>query len=355
MQQFGTITNDDILEYRQFVARLAHRVIIGKPYSVELDDLMQAGMMGLSEALQRFKPLPGVIFKAYASARIVGAMLDELRSYDWVPRSTRRAQRKVDKEVQHLQHLLLRAPSDGELAAALGMSLADFQKLTGQAHSNWVSLDDVLTSEAEPMDDDAGDGACLLQRPWTIDECSEPSAVLQRRQAYRGLVDAIAVLPEREREVLTLYYEEGLKLKQIGAMQGVTESRVCQLLAKTVGKLKSALDAADRPRQCTADSTASLAHRRRPVRATLSRPLVEGICDAVADQDNGQDAEEDGQTGQAHGPPGHQKVLPVAAHHQAPAHLVGVAQTQERHGRFEQDGVSSRQRGGDNKCRQGVG
>jgi RNA polymerase sigma factor for flagellar operon FliA len=269
MQQFGTITNDDIREYRQFVARLAHRVIIGKPNSVELDDLMQAGMMGLSEALQRFKPLPGVTFRAYASARIIGSMLDELRGYDWAPRSTRHAQREVEKAVQHLQHLLFRAPSDGELAAALSMSLTDFQKLTGLAHSKWVSLEDVLPSEmeAESMDNDAGDDASLLQSPWAIDECSEPSAVLQRRQAYRGLVDAIAVLPERERKVLALYYEEGLKLKQIGAMQGVTESRVCQLLAKTVGKLKSTLDAADRPRQCTADSAASLTPRRRPVRA----------------------------------------------------------------------------------------
>ncbi len=222
-------TNTVLRQYSPLVRRLAHQMIAKLPANVQLDDLIQAGMIGLADASQRFDTAQGVQFETFASQRIRGAMLDELRGSDWASRGTRKSQREIETAVQQLEHRLGRAPQESEIAAAMGLSLADYQGLLGKVRgTQLVHLED--------MSGDEGDEDFLDRH--VPDSGETPMSRLQDRRMREALVLAIEQLPEREKLVMSLYYEQDLNLKEIAAILGVTESRVCQLHSQSIARLR---------------------------------------------------------------------------------------------------------------------
>lgn len=212
------------------VRRLAQRLMARLPANVEFDDLLQAGMIGLADALSRSETSEGPQFEAFAMQRINGAMLDELRAGDWVSRDTRRQQRNAGAVVQRLEQRLGRAPQSSEVAEELGVPLADYQALRAALReSQFVSLEDVLGDE-----DSDGDA---LERH-VADPDADPVRHLNEYRRRQALVRAIEELPERERQALSMYYEHDMSLRDIGAVLGVTESRVCHLHAQAVRRLR---------------------------------------------------------------------------------------------------------------------
>jgi RNA polymerase sigma factor FliA len=219
-------------QYSPLVRRLAHQMIAKLPANVEVDDLIQVGMMGLSDALTRFDTAQGVQFETFATQRIRGAMLDELRGNDWMSRGDRRHQRSIEAAVHRLEQKLGRAPHEGEIATEMGMALADYQELLGKVRgTQLVYLEDMSGDEA---DDD------YLDRH-VVDEGANPIARLQDQRMREALVGAIKQLPEREGFVMSMYYEQDMNLKEIAAVLGVTESRVCQLHSQSIARLRSRL------------------------------------------------------------------------------------------------------------------
>ena len=223
---------DFVRQYAPLVRRLAHQMIARLPANVELDDMIQAGMMGLMDAAGRFEVSQGTQFEVYAAQRIRGAMLDELRANDWMPRSVRKSQRDIESAIHRLEGRLKRAPVEAEIAAELGMPVADYQDmLNGARGSQLVYLDD-LGHGADDED--------YLERYLVVDG-QEPAAILRDKRFREALVDAIEELPEREKLLLGLYHEQEMNLREIGAVMGVTESRVCQLHSQAVARLRSKL------------------------------------------------------------------------------------------------------------------
>lgn len=219
-------------QYAPLVRKLAHQMIARLPANVELDDMIQAGMMGLMDAVARFEESHGVAFEAYAANRIRGAMLDELRANDWLPRSVRRSQRDIENAVHRLQGKLKRAPSEAEIARELGLGVAGYQELLTEARGAQLLYFDDLGG--------SGDDEDYLERH-VVDESSDPSAILRDKRFNTALVAAIEQLPEREKLLMGLYYEQDMNLKEIGAVLGVTESRVCQLHSQAVARLRARL------------------------------------------------------------------------------------------------------------------
>jgi RNA polymerase sigma factor for flagellar operon FliA len=204
------------------------------PPNVHLEDLVQAGMIGLMDALGRYEQEHGVQFETYAVQRIRGAILDELRQNDWMPRSTRKAQRRVDGAVARLQQKLGRAPTEREIAAALELSLEQYQELLQEAYGSQVLFYDTLSED----DDDAE----FLDRHAAV-ENADPLALLADGRFKKALVRALEELPEREKTLMGLYYEQELNFKEIAAVFGVTESRVCQLHAQAASRQRAKLKA----------------------------------------------------------------------------------------------------------------
>jgi RNA polymerase sigma factor for flagellar operon FliA len=226
----GRLDNSALLkQYGPLVRRLAHQMIAKLPANVELDDLIQVGMIGLNDALSRFDAGQGVQFETFATQRIRGAMLDELRGSDWMSRGNRRQQRSIESAVHKLEQKLGRAPSEGEIAAEMGMSLADYQELLGKVRGTQLVY-------LEDMSGDDGDDDYLDRH--VADEDVNPMAQLQDRRMREALVEAIKNLPEREQYVMSMYYEHDLNLKEIAAVLGVTESRVCQLHSQSIARLR---------------------------------------------------------------------------------------------------------------------
>ncbi|MCW5655621.1 RNA polymerase sigma factor FliA [Hydrogenophaga sp.] len=228
----GTLDRDDQLrKYSPLVRRLAHHMIAKLPPSVELDDLIQVGMIGLTEAIARFEPTQGVQFETFASQRIRGAMIDELRDGDWMSRGSRKSQKDIEQAVNRLQQKLHRVPRESEIAQEMGMSLADYQALLAKVRgTQLVYLEDISGNG----DDEDG----FLDRHMGDHE-ADPSAVLQDQRMRMALVAAIKMLPEREQQIMSMYYEHDMNLKEIAAVLGVTESRICQLHSQSIARLRA--------------------------------------------------------------------------------------------------------------------
>ncbi len=222
-------------QYSPLVRRLAHQMIAMLPANVELDDLIQVGMIGLSDALTRFDAAHGVQFETFATQRIRGAMLDELRGNDWMSRGDRRQQRSIESAVHKLEQVLKRAPHESEIAAEMGLTLVQYQELLGKVRgTQLVYLEDMTGDEG---DDD------YLDRHVAASSEVNPLAMLQDRRMREALVEAIKHLPEREQYVMSMYYEHDMNLKEIAAVLKVTESRVCQLHSQSIARLRSKLRA----------------------------------------------------------------------------------------------------------------
>ncbi len=225
-------TNALIRQYQPLVRRLAHQMIAKLPANVELDDLVQVGMIGLTDALSRFDTAQGVQFETFATQRIRGAMLDELRGSDWLSRGTRRQQREIEDGIRRAQQKLGRSATEGEVAQEMGLTLAEYQDQLNRARgTQLVYLEDMAGGNGEEGHDD------FLDR-YVGDEASNPSAVLQDERMRSALVEAIKALPEREAYVMSMYYEHDMNLKEIAAVLKVTESRVCQLHSQSIARLR---------------------------------------------------------------------------------------------------------------------
>jgi RNA polymerase sigma factor FliA len=224
--------NAMLKQYSPLVRRLAHQMIAKLPANVEVDDLIQVGMMGLSDALTRFDVAQGVQFETFATQRIRGAMLDELRGNDWMSRGDRRHQRTIETAVHKLEQKLGRAPTEGEIASELGMKLGDYQELLGKVRGTQLVY-------LEDMSGDEGDEDFLDRH--VADADANPLARLSDRKMREALVAAIENLPEREQYVMSMYYEHDMNLKEIAAVLGVTESRVCQLHSQSIARLRARL------------------------------------------------------------------------------------------------------------------
>ncbi len=224
--------NHLLTEHMPLVKRLAHHMKAKLPPSVEVDDLVQAGMIGLLDAINRYEDNHGAQFETYAVLRIRGAMLDELRNSDWMPRSTRQNMRKVEAAMEALQQRLGRPASESEIAKSLKMSLADYQEMLGDSGGHQlVYYEDFHDSE------EGSDG--FLDR-YAVDD-ADPLRSLLDTGFRQAVIDAIDNLPPREKMLMGLYYEEELNLKEIGAVMGVSESRVSQLHTQAVSRLRAAL------------------------------------------------------------------------------------------------------------------
>ena len=224
-----------ILHYAPLVKYVAGRVGSGLPAHVEQADLISYGTFGLIDAITRYEPTREVKFESYAMARIRGAIIDELRNTDWIPRSVRMKARAFERAVADLEAKLRRSPTDEEVADELDMDVEDVRKFLGQLSLvNVVALDELL------VDDDGGSSPRLgdtLQDPSALD----PQAMAEHGEARQLLARAVEQLPEREKVVVSLYYFEGLTLADIGRVLGVTESRICQLHTKAVLHLRTKL------------------------------------------------------------------------------------------------------------------
>jgi RNA polymerase sigma factor for flagellar operon FliA len=229
-----------ILHYSPLVKYVAGRVAVGLPQNVEQADLVSYGIFGLIDAIEKFDLERGYKFETYAIARIKGAILDELRSIDWVPRSVRAKARSLEKAYAKLEGELHRTPNDDELAGELGLSGDQFQTTLNQiSFIGLVALDEMLSVGGER-------GESVTLGDTVADSGEGPVAAYEVEEMRQILADAINRMPEREKIVLTLYYYEGLTLAEIGQVLGVTESRVCQIHTKAVLQLRSRLAASER-------------------------------------------------------------------------------------------------------------
>lgn len=222
-----------VLHYAPLVKYVAGRVGTGLPAHVEVADLIQSGIFGLVDAIEKFEPERGLKFETYAMQRIRGAILDDLRAQDWVPRSVRGRAREVERALERLGAKLRRTPTDSELADELGLSLHELRDVYAQLQlTSVVALDELAA---------AGRGPTPLADILEDQEALDPVALLVDQDNRRQLAQAIAHLAERDRVVVTLYYFENLTLAEIGRVLGVTESRVCQLHTRAVLRLRAKL------------------------------------------------------------------------------------------------------------------
>ena len=226
--------NSTLKQYSSLVRRLAHQMIAKLPANVEIDDLIQVGMIGLADAMTRFDAAQGVQFETFATQRIRGAMLDELRGTDYLSRGTRKQQRTIESAVHRLEQKLGRAPVESEIAREMGSTLAEYQELLGKVRGTQLVY-------LEDMSGDEGDNDFLDRH--VADDNVNPLAQLQDQRMREALVEAIKHLPEREQYVMSMYYEHDMNLKEIAAVLGVTESRVCQLHSQSIARLRSKLRA----------------------------------------------------------------------------------------------------------------
>ncbi|MHB1676953.1 MAG: RNA polymerase sigma factor FliA [Sulfuriferula sp.] len=224
--------NQFLIDHAPLVKRLAYQLKAKLPPSVEVDDLIQAGMIGLLDAVNRYEDSHGAQFETYAVQRIRGAMLDELRNTDWLPRNLRQNMRKIEAAISALQQSLGRMPGEIEIAKALKISLVEYQEMLteGSGHQ--------LVYYEDYHDDDDHDN--FLDR-YCADNSGDPLTGLLEGGFKSALIGAIGDLPEREKILMGLYYEQEMNLKEIGAVMGVSESRVCQLHSQAIARIRANL------------------------------------------------------------------------------------------------------------------
>jgi RNA polymerase sigma factor for flagellar operon FliA len=223
-----------ILHYSPLVKYVAGRVGVGLPPNIEQADLVSYGIFGLIDAIEKFDITRAIKFETYAISRIRGAIIDELRAIDWIPRSVRYKAREVERAYASLEGELHRSPTEPEVAERLGMTLDELHQVFSQvSYVNVVALDELLTVGGEK-----GDKLSLVD---TLEDtrAEDPVAAFETEETKFLLARAINQLPEREKIVVTLYYYEGLTLAEIGRVLGVTESRICQMHTKAVLQLRA--------------------------------------------------------------------------------------------------------------------
>ena len=225
-----TLRDRLILHYAPLVKYVAGRVGTGLPAHVDIADLVQSGVFGLWEAIDRFEPERGLKFETYAMQRIRGAILDELRAQDWVPRSVRSRAREVERALERLETRLQRSATDAEVAVELGITVAELRELYAQLQlTSVIALDELIA---------VGRGGTSIAETLPDEAMEEPGAFLDSVESRRLLAEAISQLTDRDRVVVSLYYFENLTLAEIGRVLGVTESRVCQLHTRAVLRLR---------------------------------------------------------------------------------------------------------------------
>jgi len=224
--------NQLVMDHVGLVKAIAHRLAQRLPSQVELADLISVGVLGLIEAAKRYRPSTGVPFDAFARRRLQGAMLDALRDLDWAPRSLRKLRRDLDGAIARLRHDLAREPEEQEVAAAMDLSPEEYARVLDQVRSLEVGA-------IRQLDAPGADGTPLLDL--CIDPGDGPEARLERTELRAHLASALGDLPERERHVLALYYDDELTMAEIGEVLGVSESRVSQLRSLAIARLRTAL------------------------------------------------------------------------------------------------------------------
>jgi RNA polymerase sigma factor for flagellar operon FliA len=229
------IREDFIKQYAPLVKYVAGKVAVGMPHNVEFDDLVGYGVFGLLDAIDKFDPGKNVKFKTYAVTRIRGAIFDELRSIDWVPRSVRQKTREIEDAIGSLEAQYGRTATDQEIAKALNMNEDEFHKTMMKiSGTSILSLDDVWFSSDENDKVSIGDS---IESPSSLN----PDVIVEKNEIRRVIVDSISELPDKEKKILVLYYYEDLTLKEIGQVLQVTESRVSQLHTKAILRLRAKL------------------------------------------------------------------------------------------------------------------
>lgn len=229
----GTLSQAAVVkQYGPMVRRVASQLALRLPANVAIDDLIQAGMIGLFDALSRYEEGHGAQFETFAMQRIRGAMIDELRSADWVSRSTRKNQRAIEAAIQKLEQMLFRPPNETEVAKQMDLPLADYQQLLADAKGAQLVYLDEFNDE---------DGHSDFMERQSGGNGSDPAQILHDSQFRAALIAGIERLPEREKLVMGMYYEQEMNLKEIGVVLGVSESRICQLHSQAVSRIRVGL------------------------------------------------------------------------------------------------------------------
>ncbi|WP_269777867.1 RNA polymerase sigma factor FliA [Marinimicrobium alkaliphilum] len=218
-------------DYAPLVKRIAHHMMLRMPACVQVDDLIQAGMIGLLEAAQKYDASRGASFETYAGIRIRGAIVDEMRRGDWAPRSVHRNARRIAKAINTVEARSGRDAQDAEVADELGVALDEYFSM----------IQDANASRLFSYEETFGDDASHVDRGETLTQHANPFEGIQRDALKQSLAQAITQLPERERLVLALYYDEELNLKEIGQVLGVSESRVSQIHSQAAARLRTRL------------------------------------------------------------------------------------------------------------------
>lgn len=223
----GFASMDDVVNrHAPLVKKLAYHLMGRLPSSVQVDDLIQAGLIGLLDAAGQYDPRQGASFETYATIRIRGAMLDELRRNDWAPKSVHRKSREISAAIQRIENRGVQNPGDREIATELGVSLNEYhQLLRDTSISSLLSYDEITSGEEGGYDQFSDSGPL-------------PQQLLEDEEFRQQLIVAIGNLPEREQLIMSLYYEQELNLKEIGVILGVSESRISQILSQAHARLR---------------------------------------------------------------------------------------------------------------------
>ncbi len=222
-----------VTDFAPLVRRMAHHLVAKLPSSVQVDDIIQAGMMGLMDAASRYETSHGTQFETFATPRIRGAMLDELRANDWMPRGVRRVQKRIQGAMSALEQRFGRAATESEIARELGVTIEAYHEMLGEARGAQLFYYD------EFSDDEGGES--YAARTIASGPEDDPLARLADKRFRQSLMGAIGKLPEREKNLMGLYYERDLNFREIAAVFGVTESRICQLHSQAVARLRAML------------------------------------------------------------------------------------------------------------------